>query len=46
MGSAPENMEIMLDHLYSVYGGAVQYLTTNGLRTDEIETLRHKLLQD
>ncbi|MCM3039790.1 tyrosine-protein phosphatase [Paenibacillus motobuensis] len=46
MGSAPENMEIMLDHLYSVYGGAEQYLTTNGLRTDEIETLRHKLLQD
>jgi len=46
MGSAPENMEIMLDHLYSVYCGAEQYLITNGLRRDEIEALRHKLLQD
>ncbi|WMT43517.1 tyrosine-protein phosphatase [Paenibacillus sp. D2_2] len=45
MGSAPENMEIMLDHLYSVYGGAEQYLITNGLRTEEIETLRGRLLE-
>jgi len=45
MGSAPENMEIMLDHLYSVYGGAEQYLIANGLRSDEIESLRRKLLE-
>lgn len=45
MGSAPENMEIMLDHLYSVYGGAEQYLSGNGLHADEIDSLKHKLLK-
>jgi protein-tyrosine phosphatase len=43
MGSAPVNMELMLDHLYSVYGGAEQYLSSFGFQTDEIELLRRKL---
>ncbi|CAM4380667.1 tyrosine-protein phosphatase [Paenibacillus typhae] len=45
LGSAPENMELMLDHLHRVYGGAESYLLSVGLSKLQIDSLKKKLLE-
>ncbi|UQZ33401.1 protein-tyrosine-phosphatase [Paenibacillus sp. PK3_47] len=44
LGSAPENMELMLDHLHRVYGGAEDYLLSVGISGAQIEALKRMLL--
>lgn len=45
LGSAPENMEMMLDHLYETFGGAESYLAQIGLSEAQISGLKRMLLQ-
>lgn len=45
LGSAPSNMEQMLDHLQAAYGDAEQYFASIGLEDKQIEALRRKLLE-
>ncbi|HRN18270.1 MAG: tyrosine-protein phosphatase [Trueperaceae bacterium] len=43
LGATPDLIGPALDHLDSVFGGAVAYLRSNGLPDDVLERLRHKL---
>lgn len=45
LGSAPENMELMLDHLHRVYGGAESYLQSIGINGTQITALKQRLLE-
>ncbi|WP_151737358.1 tyrosine-protein phosphatase ['Paenibacillus yunnanensis' Narsing Rao et al. 2020] len=45
MGSAPENMEIMLQHLHARYGGAEAYLASIGLSEAQLAELKRRLLE-
>lgn len=45
LGSAPENMVKMLDHLHNVYGGAEGYLISIGLDENQIAALKRRLLE-
>jgi protein-tyrosine phosphatase len=42
----PEQIYNMLEHLDRRYGGIINYLTVIGLRADEIENIRNRLLPD
>lgn len=44
MGSAPDNMVMMLEHLYSKYRSGEQYLLTIGLTDEQVAVLKRKLL--
>lgn len=44
MGSDPLNMEMMLEHLDKLYGGAEKYLSLIGLSGEQIAALKGKLL--
>ncbi|WP_336771258.1 tyrosine-protein phosphatase [Paenibacillus sp. MMO-58] len=46
MGSAPDNMVMMLKHLYSKYGSGEQYLLAIGVSAEEIAVLKSKLLEE
>ncbi|MFF2482715.1 tyrosine-protein phosphatase [Paenibacillus sp. NPDC058071] len=45
LGSAPSNMEMMLDHLYEAFGGAESYMTSIGMDDSQIASLKRMLLQ-
>ncbi|GLX66461.1 tyrosine-protein phosphatase [Paenibacillus glycanilyticus] len=44
MGSAPSNMEMMLEHLYNKYGSGEKYLLSIGLTEEQVAVLKRKLL--
>lgn len=44
LGSAPSNMEMMLDHLSAKYGDAEAYLASIGLTAEQLDALKRKLL--
>lgn len=46
LGSAPSNMEQMLDHLSAKYGGAEAYLLSIGVSEQHVEALKRKLLAE
>ncbi|MCA0756400.1 tyrosine-protein phosphatase [Paenibacillus sp. N4] len=45
LGSEPSNMELMLEHLHGVFGGAEKYLISLGLTGEQIAGLKRMLLQ-
>ncbi|MCR2803528.1 tyrosine-protein phosphatase [Paenibacillus soyae] len=45
LGSAPSNMEQMLDHLHGKFGGAERYFAQIGLSGDQVAALKRMLLQ-
>jgi protein-tyrosine phosphatase len=45
LGSAPSNMEMMLDHLHGNFGGAESYFSRIGLSSEQITGLKRMLLQ-
>ncbi|QAY67228.1 tyrosine-protein phosphatase [Paenibacillus protaetiae] len=45
LGSAPANMEQMLDHLYDRYNGAEAYLSQAGLSRAQLDAIKRKLLE-
>jgi protein-tyrosine phosphatase len=44
MGSAPDNMVMMLEHLYNRYGSAEKYLLSIGITEEQVDVLKRKLL--
>ncbi|MHA6482386.1 tyrosine-protein phosphatase [Paenibacillus sp. strain BS8-2] len=44
LGSAPSNMEQMLDHLHAKFGGAESYLAHIGLSAEAVTSIKRKLL--
>lgn len=45
LGSAPSNMELMLNHLHGAFGGANSYFARIGLSEEQIAGLKRMLLQ-
>jgi protein-tyrosine phosphatase len=45
LGSAPSNMELMLNHLHGSFGGAKSYFERIGLSEEQIAGLKRMLLQ-
>ncbi|MDL2205949.1 tyrosine-protein phosphatase [Eubacteriales bacterium OttesenSCG-928-N13] len=43
--SEPKNMWMLVDHLETVYGGAEAYLRKHGLRDEDIDKLRQKMIE-
>ncbi|SFJ55195.1 protein-tyrosine phosphatase [Paenibacillus sp. UNC496MF] len=46
LGSPPENMIVLLNHLKSAYGDAEGYLRSSGIEPEQIQALKQRMLAD